>query len=298
MKLDFIEKEQSIGQTLMYQVSVKKRKANNAQEIVVSQFIVPLNKAKRLKVGQLLVYEIRRKRVKLEEGYLLNKQNKIIKASKKMKADLERAGYDLSDRIIRDRQSILPNIEFFNVEDNYNFKLFENPKKQQDLIKYNKFLKKNPIKFPSKKTAVERNRFQGYEDMRNSIKQMHYKQKNEYRLDIWIGYTLRNIDTGEARYYLPYTNTSIFQEEGSPLINLSLQSVLEKITSDNLIEKAKRLKNIDTFIPFSFPWQENQKPQNLSFLKDPIHPSRPGHLVQKQYQQSLQYVSNSSRTLG
>ena len=72
--------------------------------------------------------------------------------------------------------------------------------------------------------------------MRDTIRRVHQKLTLQYRLDIWLGYTL---DTNESRDYLPSYNTGIF-EDGTPLINTSISDVLDKISCEEFIDNSKR----------------------------------------------------------
>lgn len=64
---------------------VRKRRAS-ATEIIVKQFLIPLhNKAKRQKLFDSIIYNLREKRFKLDEGYLLSPSKTLVRANKKWK---------------------------------------------------------------------------------------------------------------------------------------------------------------------------------------------------------------------
>ena len=219
----------------------KKRKAP-FDEIFVTKYIkVANNKRRRLRLEQFVTYLDPRKRVKIDEAYLLTPLNKLIKKTDKLVKDLVDAGYDVNDGVIK-KVRININLEYNDYEDYYNPSIFfegDNREEIREIILYNRHVKRNPIKYPSRRTAVIRKRFTGIEHMQREIRTLHQKQTCQYRFDVWVGYSLRNIETGEASEYLPSYHTSLFPD-GSPLINTSINQVLEQVTSENLVEKSKR----------------------------------------------------------
>ncbi len=174
----------------------------------MNKFIIPLhNKVKRLKVKHHVAYLIRNKRAKLDTDFVLTPNDKVIKKSNRIEKQLSDGGYELHDNVVVKTDRIL----LQRCQDGYDFfqtRLFE----ENDYRHlYRRYVKNNPLS-TSKNTSIIRKQFVGIEDVHDTIKEIHQKQVNQYRLDLWLGYTLRNIENGEERKFLPSHNTSIFLE--------------------------------------------------------------------------------------
>jgi hypothetical protein len=102
------------------------------------------------------------------------------------------------------------------------------------------YLKNNPYQPKSTKVEYTRHLFVDMNDLQEHIKAIHQDQKLQYRFDLQVGLTLRNIQTVELRSYYPSLNTSFFYEDGLPMINQSIDNLLEQITFENIIDKVKR----------------------------------------------------------
>jgi hypothetical protein len=63
----------------------------------------------------------------------------------------------------------------------------------------------------------------------SKIKENHFSQTLRYRFDIQFGYKLRNIETGSIETYYPGENTSYFESKEKPLINTSIDYVIDDI---------------------------------------------------------------------
>ena len=102
--IDFIEKvKQTLPKNFLISHTgniVRKRKAKQ-DEIVINQFIIPRhNRSKRLKVSQSIANLIRRKRARLDDGYLLTPNGRIIKRTDNRVSDFIKAGYAIENNVI------------------------------------------------------------------------------------------------------------------------------------------------------------------------------------------------------
>jgi hypothetical protein len=249
--LEFIEKvKPRLGKQQLISFTgkrVNKRKAK-PDEIIINQFLIPLhNKAKRIKVEQNIAYMIRRKRARLDKEYLLTPKNKIIKKTNKIVKQLNEGGYNI------ERNGVVVKTEhqlYVECQDKYDFfqegKLF----KENRVLEYERYVRKHKIKTPSKTTSITRLQFNGIDELHETLKQIHQRQTNQYRLDIWLGYKLRNIETGLEREFIPSYNCSLFST-GSPIINTSINHILEDLNCENLVEKTKRINSKWSFDSFT-----------------------------------------------
>ena len=93
-------------------------------------------------------------------------------------------------------------------------------------------IKKYPYNSPSVSMKYSRHLYINIEDLHNSIKELHQKQKLQYRFDIQFGTTLRDVQTGESRHYYPSSNTSFYYCENIPVINNdeSVNNLLDELS--------------------------------------------------------------------
>lgn len=228
--------------------TINKRKAKT-DEVIINQFLIPLhNKAKRLKLEQRIAYLIRRKRARLDINYVLTLGNKVIRKTPKMESQLKDGGYELVDNVIVKADRVL--LQECQDYEYYLNRLFDEGGQRERQLNFNRYLRKHPLRTPSKTTSIQRQQFIGMDDVHNTLRNIHQQQVNQYRLDIWFGYKLMNIETGEFRDYTPSYNTSAFFEKGSPIVNTSINEVVKDLTCENLIERTKRVSSKWTFDSF------------------------------------------------
>ena len=182
----------------------------------------------------------------LEIDLILEVKKHNKRAVKRMLSTLTNQRYDMISRIKlhfrKDVHGFTPNVQGIK---EYNQKLQREKEARIALGQrrriYSRFyLKNNPYQPNSNKVEYTRHLFVDMNDLQEHIKAIHQYQKLQFRFDLQVGLTLRNIQTGELRSYYPSLNTSFFYEDGLPMINQSIDNLLEQITFENIIEKVKR----------------------------------------------------------
>ena len=97
--IDFIEKvKQTLPKNFLISHTgniVRKRKAKQDEIVILKH-----NRSKRLKVSQSIAYLIRRKRARLDDGYLLTPNGRIIKRTDNRVSNFIKAGYAIEDNVI------------------------------------------------------------------------------------------------------------------------------------------------------------------------------------------------------
>lgn len=82
--------------------------------------------------------------------------------------------------------------------------------------------------------------FTSVDDLKVRIQENHTNQRLRYWFDIQLGYVLRNIETDERIQFYPSDNTSFFNVNDLPIVNTSIDRVLNQLDGDDLLEKLKR----------------------------------------------------------
>jgi hypothetical protein len=86
-----------------------------------------------------------------------------------------------------------------------------------------------------------RYRFIDIQDLHHNIQINHQRQTLRYWFDMQLGFHLRNIEADEIMTFYPSDNTSIFSEnEQIPLINNSVDHLIQDLEQSSLIERLKR----------------------------------------------------------
>jgi hypothetical protein len=149
----------------------------------------------------------------LNKGYLLTPKRKIIEATTQVLRHFK-SRYVVKNSVAK-RRRLNPIKEEAEEHFYYNPKLFQE-------------WEETPLFGVSKKSTCSRFKYSGIEELHNKIRELHHKQKNQYRFDIWFGYSLYYLETESEMHYLPGHNTSFYynSERGLPLINLSVEQGL------------------------------------------------------------------------
>ena len=100
--------------------------------------------------------------------------------------------------------------------------------------------KKYPYRPLSKKMNFVRRRYINIEDLHDNIRFNHNNQLLRYILDILFGYVLRNVATGEIKTIYPSTNSSFYTNSYIPLINDSVEDIIDNLDEHKLVESIKK----------------------------------------------------------
>jgi stress-induced morphogen len=82
--------------------------------------------------------------------------------------------------------------------------------------------------------------FTSVDELKLRIQENHTNQTLRYWFDSQLGYVLRNIESDERIQFYPSDNTSFFDVNDLPLVNTSIDLVLNQFDGDDLLEKLKR----------------------------------------------------------
>jgi hypothetical protein len=177
---------------------------------------------------------------------ILNKNNKKRKMVKGIISHITKLSLNnishVKFRFRKYVQGFTPGIEGTN-KYNQLIQLQKDVRKKQGQLKrkYTLYKKKYPFKPKSKTIQYSRHRFIDIQDLHNNIQTNHQRQTLRYRFDIQLGFHLRNIETDEIMTFYPSENTSIFSEnEQIPLINNSVDYLIQDLEQSSLIERLKR----------------------------------------------------------
>ncbi|EGF78555.1 hypothetical protein BATDEDRAFT_26683 [Batrachochytrium dendrobatidis JAM81] len=98
-------------------------------------------------------------------------------------------------------------------------------------------------------------------ELKFTIKENHKKQALRYWFDIQFGYVLRNIETDDRVQFYPSDNTC-FNINDSPLVNSTIDTVLNQLDGDDILEKLKcsnskwSIENIYEYVLLTTPIPE------------------------------------------
>ncbi|EGF76382.1 hypothetical protein BATDEDRAFT_28596 [Batrachochytrium dendrobatidis JAM81] len=98
-------------------------------------------------------------------------------------------------------------------------------------------------------------------ELKFTIKENHKKQALRYWFDIQFGYVLRNIETDDRIQFYPSDNTC-FNVNDSPLVNSTIDTVLNQLDGDDILEKLKcsnskwSIENIYEYVLLTTPIPE------------------------------------------
>jgi hypothetical protein len=93
----------------------------------------------------------------------------------------------------------------------------------------------------SRMTYFSRHQFTTIDELHLALKTNHHKQTFRYRLNIELGYYLVNTETSKLQYFYPSENTSFYDLGEQPIINTSVDLVLNDIPNlETIIENIKR----------------------------------------------------------
>jgi hypothetical protein len=106
--------------------------------------------------------------------------------------------------------------------------------------KYTLYIRKYPFKPASKTILFSRHLFTSIEQLHDTIRQEHANKKLQYRFDIQFGLKLRNVETGEIKTFYPSVNTSYYEDGHLPIVADSVDTILDNLQMDNIIERVKR----------------------------------------------------------
>ncbi|OAJ45357.1 hypothetical protein BDEG_28504 [Batrachochytrium dendrobatidis JEL423] len=103
--------------------------------------------------------------------------------------------------------------------------------------------------------------FEVNDELKFTIKENHKKQALRYWFDIQFGYVLRNIETDDRIQFYPSDNTC-FNINDSPLVNSTIDTVLNQLDGDDILEKLKcsnskwSIENIYEYVLLTTPIPE------------------------------------------
>ena len=125
---------------------------------------------------------------------------------------------------------------------------------QYHIKKYSFWPKSKPIHW-------SRHLFTNLDELKFTIKENHKKQALRYWFDIQFGYVLRNIETDDRVQFYPSDNTC-FNINDSPLVNSTIDTVLNQLDGDDILEKLKcsnskwSIENIYEYVLLTTPIPE------------------------------------------
>ncbi|OAJ44405.1 hypothetical protein BDEG_27633 [Batrachochytrium dendrobatidis JEL423] len=105
---------------------------------------------------------------------------------------------------------------------------------------------------------TERELDKNNDELKFTIKENHKKQALRYWFNIQFGYVLRNIETDDRVQFYPSDNTC-FNINDSPLVNSTIDTVLNQLDGDDILEKLKcsnskwSIENIYDFARYKYP---------------------------------------------
>jgi len=116
----------------------------------------------------------------------------------------------------------------------------ERKRKGQEKRLFSRYhIKKHPFKPQSRTVKWTRNLFVGVDELGQNIFNNHH-QTLRYWFDIQFGYVLRNVETDERIQFYPSGNTSFFNLNEHPLVNTSVDRILEQLAGNDILERLKR----------------------------------------------------------
>lgn len=118
----------------------------------------------------------------------------------------------------------------------------ERKRKGQEKRLFSRYhIKKHPFKPQSRTVKWTRHLFVGVDELRQNILNNHHHQTLRYWFDIQFGYVLRNVETDERIQFYPSGNTSFFNLNEHPLVNTSVDRILEQLAGNDILERLNQI---------------------------------------------------------
>ncbi len=83
---------------------------------------------------------------------------------------------------------------------------------------------------------------QGNQEIAKQMKEIYLSQPNAYKINMAFGIILRNIQTSELRYYIPYENSTFFDTPKTIANEKNLNKVLKQIQGKDLLDEVMNLR--------------------------------------------------------